>query len=143
MHTRYYAFPCYLQLLQESDRKQPRKNGVMDCRNSRTANSVIFFSIWLKFKLIYACILVIANCKFKEDPLKIEGAKVVTTFLPYIIVSQWRFFRRSRAAKSAVRGWIWRKFGLIQALMAVLLTCKNDEDPIKNESAKEWYQHYT
>ena len=27
--------------------------------------------------------------------------------------------------------------------MAVLLTCKNDEDPTKIESAKEWYQHYT
>ena len=27
--------------------------------------------------------------------------------------------------------------------MAVLLICKNDKDSSKNESAKEWYQHYT
>ena len=61
---------------------------------------------------------------------------MVTTFLPNIIVSLWVLFRRSRAANSAVREWIWPKLELIQALMAVLLTCKNDEGPIKNESAK-------
>ena len=31
---------------------------------------------------------------------------------------------------------IWPKFELIQAFMVVLLTCKNEEGPIKNESAR-------
>ena len=46
------------------------------------------------------------------------------------------FFRRSRAANSEVSGGIPPKFGLIQALMVVLVTCKNEEDPIKNEGSQ-------
>ena len=30
----------------------------------------------------------------------------------------------------------WAKFELIQAFLVVLITCKNEEDPIKNESAR-------
>ena len=41
------------------------------------------------------------------------------------------FFRRSRAPNSAVSGGVPLKFELIQALMVVLVTCKNEEDPIK------------
>ena len=40
------------------------------------------------------------------------------------------------AANSAVRGRIWPKLELIPAVMVVLLTCKNEEDPIKNEGAR-------
>ena len=43
------------------------------------------------------------------------------------------FFRSSRAAYSAVSGEIPPKFHLIKALMVVLVTCKNEEDPIKKE----------
>ena len=46
------------------------------------------------------------------------------------------FFRRSRAANSEVSGGILPKFKLIQAFIVVLVTCKNEEDPIKNEGAK-------
>ena len=45
------------------------------------------------------------------------------------------FFRRSRAGNSVVCGWIWLKFKPIQVVMHVLVTCKNKEDPIKNEGA--------
>ena len=45
-------------------------------------------------------------------------------------------FRRSRAANSPVNGAIWPKFELIQALMVVLVTWKNEEDTIKDEVAK-------
>ena len=45
------------------------------------------------------------------------------------------FFKRLREANSAVRSRIWQTFELIQAFMVVLLTCKNEEDSIKNESA--------
>ena len=48
-----------------------------------------------------------------------------------------KFFRPSREANSAVQGRIWPKFELFQAFMVVLLhTCKNEEDLIKNESAR-------
>ena len=45
-------------------------------------------------------------------------------------------FRRSRATTSKVSGGILSKFELIEAFIIVLVTCKNEEDPIKNEGAK-------
>ena len=42
------------------------------------------------------------------------------------------FSRRSRAANSAVHGPILSNFELVQDFMVVLLTCKNEEDRIKN-----------
>ena len=44
--------------------------------------------------------------------------------------------RRSRTANSAVHGRIWSTFELVQDFMVVLVTCKNEEDPIKNEGAR-------
>ena len=46
------------------------------------------------------------------------------------------FFKRSRTANSAVPGQIGPKFELVIYVMVVLLTCKNEEDPIKDEGAK-------
>ena len=37
---------------------------------------------------------------------------------------------------TAVHGWIWSNFELVQDFMVVLITCKNEEDPIKNEGAR-------
>ena len=62
----------------------------------------------------------------EEDPVKYEGAKKLIV----------RFFRHSRAANSKVSGRILPKFELIQAFRVVLVTCKNEEDPIKNEGAR-------
>ena len=45
------------------------------------------------------------------------------------------FSRFSRAANSAVLGPIWPNFELVRDVIDVLVTCKNEEDPIKNESA--------
>ena len=45
------------------------------------------------------------------------------------------FSRLSRAAYSAVHGRIWSNFELVQVFIVVLVTCKNEEDPIKNEGA--------
>ena len=42
------------------------------------------------------------------------------------------FSRRSRAANSAVYSPIWSNFELVRDFMVVLLTCKNEEDLIKN-----------
>ena len=44
------------------------------------------------------------------------------------------FFKRSRAANSVVCGKIGPKFELIQKYIVVLITCKNEEDPILNQS---------
>ena len=71
---------------------------------------------------------VFISCKNEEDPIKNEGARVVTTFLQL-------FSRCSKTANSTVCGWIWPKFELIQDFMVALITCKNEEDPIKNEGA--------
>ena len=46
------------------------------------------------------------------------------------------FSRRSRAANSAVLGQIWPNFKLIRHFIVVILTRKNEEDPIKNEGAR-------
>ena len=46
------------------------------------------------------------------------------------------FFRRSRAANSAVGGWIWPNYELLQALMHVIITCKYEKDRIKNSREK-------
>ena len=54
---------------------------------------------------------------------------------------EWSYFSHcntigSRAANSAVSGPIWSKFQLIRAFMVVLVTCKNEEDPIKNDATR-------
>ena len=67
-----------------------------------------------------------------EDPFINEGTRVVTTFLPLQVYRD--FSRRSRAANSAVRSPIWSKFELVQAFMVVLVTCKNEEDPIQKKA---------
>ena len=45
------------------------------------------------------------------------------------------FLNKSRAAFSAAHGWIRPKFKLIRNYKVVFATCKNEEDPIKNEGA--------
>ena len=66
------------------------------------------------------------TCK-NEDMIKNEGARVLTRL--YDILSD-------GATNSEVSGGILCKFKLIQAFIVVLVTCKNEEDPIKNEGAR-------
>ena len=72
---------------------------------------------------------VLINCKYEEDPIKNEGARVVTTL--YINISD-----AQGQSNSGVGGGIWLKFELIRAFMHVLVTCKNDDDQFKNEGAR-------
>ena len=65
----------------------------------------------------------------EEDQMKSEHARVVKTLNSYT-------FRCSRAANSVVGGQVWPKIKLIQAFMVVLVTCKNEEDPFKNEGPR-------
>ena len=46
------------------------------------------------------------------------------------------FFKHLRAANSAVRGQIWPKFELIRDIVVTLVTCRNEEDPLKNKDAR-------
>ena len=73
--------------------------------------------------------VVLHTCKNEEDPIKNEGARVLTRLYDII-------FRRSMATHSEVSGGILPKFELMQAFIVVLITCKNEEDPIKNEGAR-------
>ena len=73
--------------------------------------------------------VVLVTCKYEKDPIKNGGARVLTRLYDV-------FFRRSRATNSEYRGGILSKFKLIQAFIVVLVTCKNEEDPIKNEGVR-------
>ena len=87
-----------------------------------------------KFELIQAFMHVLLTCKNEVDQIKHEGAQVFTRFLPLQVYGG--FSRRSRAANSAVLGLIWPNFELVRDLMDVLITCKYEEDLIKNEGAR-------
>ena len=71
--------------------------------------------------------VVLHSCKNEEVLIKNEGASANKIILG--------FFRRSRATNSEVSGGILPKFELIQAFIVILVTCKNEEHPIKNEGA--------
>ena len=87
-----------------------------------------------KFEHIQAFMYFLVTCKNEEDPIKNAGARVFKRFLPLYVYGD--FFRRSRAANSAVLGPIWPNFELLRDVMDVLVTCKYEEDPIKNEGAR-------
>ena len=72
--------------------------------------------------------------KNEEDRSKNEGTRVVTTFLPLYVYGD--FSRRLRAANSKVPDPILPKFEPIRDSTVVLVTCKNKEEPIKNEGAR-------
>ena len=46
------------------------------------------------------------------------------------------FQKHYRAANSAVRGRLWPKFELIRDIVVILVTCKNEEDPLKSKDAR-------
>ena len=60
--------------------------------------------------------------------------KVETSFSHYKPMGI--FFRRSRAANSAVGGSIRLKFKLVQALMHDIVTCNYEKEPMKNSGEK-------
>ena len=74
---------------------------------------------------------VLTTCKNEDDQIKNEGARVLTRLLPLQVYGD--FSRRSRAANSAVLGPIRPNFELVRDVMDVLVTCKYEEDLIKNE----------
>ena len=69
--------------------------------------------------------------KIKEDQLKNETLEIGQDIIEL-------YFRHPRAVNSIVGGQLWPKIKLIKALIVLLDTCKNDEDPSKNESRFEY-----
>ena len=73
--------------------------------------------------------VILHTCMNEEDPIKNEDARVLTRL--YVVFSD---AQGQLTPKSAVE--FCRKFKLIQAFIVVLVTCKNEEDPIKNEGGR-------
>ena len=55
-------------------------------RRSRAANSAVLGPIWLNFELVRDDIDGLDTCKYEEDPIKNEGARVFTTFPNYFLM---------------------------------------------------------
>ena len=51
-------------------------------RRSRAANSAVLGPIWLNFELVRDIIDVLVTCKYEEDPIKSEGARVFPHYNP-------------------------------------------------------------
>ena len=49
-------------------------------RRSRVAYSAVLGRIWLKFELVRDINIILVNCNNEEDPIKNEGARVLTNF---------------------------------------------------------------
>ena len=70
--------------------------------------------------------VVLVTCKYNEDPSKNKCNGVLKTFLQL-------FFQTFKADNSAGQGRILPNFKPIKDFIAVLVTCKNEDNPIKNE----------
>ena len=91
--------------------------------NAQGQLTAVTCQIGPKFKLVRDVMVVLHTCKTEEDPIKNEGARVLTR--------SYRFLMHSRAANSAFHEEILPNFKLIQVFMVDLVTCKNEEDLIK------------
>ena len=72
------------------------------------------------------CLLV--ACKKEEDSMKM---KELEWSIHYSLI-----FNMLKGANSKIGDVILTKFKLIQALIVVLIVCKNEEDPFKIESTR-------
>ena len=84
-----------------------------------------------KFKLIQVFMVVLVFCKSKGDPCKTKALDLSQHFSHY---KSTRIFPHAQG--QLIPGQILPNFEPIQALIAVLLTCKNEEDTIKYEGAR-------
>ena len=68
------------ELEYSQDFSQYKSMGIF--QTSRAANSTVLGPIWPNFKLIRGILYVLVTCKYEEDLIKNEGARVLTTFCP-------------------------------------------------------------
>ena len=84
--------------------------------------------------------VVLVTCKNEEDPLKNKGARVATTFSHYKSMGIFPDAQGQLTPQSEVepgRNSNSSEILLIRDIMVVLVIPKNEEDPIKNEAARE------
>ena len=67
---------------------------------------------------------ILVTSKYEEDPIKIEGARVVTTQNNDFSNTQGQLTPQSEVGST------------IRDIIVVLVTCKNEEDPLKNNGAR-------
>ena len=68
----------------------------------------------------------LVTCKYEEDPIKNEGARVLTRLYVVFTDAQGQLTPKSVAE-------FCPNSNSSKAFIVVLVTCKNEEDPIKNE----------
>ena len=73
---------------------------------------------------------VLVTCRYEEDPIKNEGARVLTRLYDFFSDAQGHLTPKS-AAEFCPNSNSSKLFFIV-----VLVTCKNEEDPIKNEGAR-------
>ena len=88
-------------------------------RRSRAANSVVGGGIKPKFKIILAFMHILITRKNEDEPLKIEGSRVVTT-----LHIDFKDTQRQLVVGSD-------RNQLRPSFITVLVTSKNEVDPIK------------
>ena len=103
-------------------------------RRARADNSGVGGGIWPKFQLIQAFMHALITCK--NEVIKSKMKELECSQDSTHCKSMGIFSRCSRAANSAVLGPIWPNFELVRDVIDVLVTCKYEEDPIKNEGAR-------
>ena len=74
--------------------------------------------------------------RMKKIQFKMKALECSQDFSHYKSIYNGDFSRRSRAANSAVLGPIGLNLELVRDVMDVLVTCKYEEYPIKNEGAR-------
>ena len=96
---------------------------------------------------------VLVTCKFEEDPIKNEGARVVTTLYSNFLDAQGQITlvlvsvsgRNLNSSKLSCMSSLLARMRMIDSKMKelesqdfsfLLVTCKYEEDPIKNEGAR-------
>ena len=77
-------------------------------------------------KLIRVLMHIIIICKYEKDQMKKKPRKSGDIVFAIITLS----------VAIETSGLIWPNFELIQALMYVIITCKYEKDPIKNNREK-------
>ena len=73
--------------------------------------------------------VVLVTCRNDENQSKMERTRVLTIFLPLQVYGN--FSRGARTANSTDPGLILPNFEPIHYVLAELVTCKNEDDPIK------------
>ena len=92
-------------------------------------NSRVGGGISPKFELIQAFMHILVTCTNEDDSIKNVIARVVTTFSHYKPMG---IFPDAQGQLIP----IWPNFEPFLDVIEILVTCKNKEDPIKNESGR-------